>query len=125
MITNMVYTLIFVSPLCFSILCLLKIVLVDWQNKKKVNSFFYKAVIVIPLVSIAVFLMYFITVKFVFTSVEIPHLLNFIGLILFVLYLGAFFGFAYGLGALGHGGIAPKTVVMELYKLFFDKKKKD
>ena len=118
-IADIIYSLFFITPIIFSVLCLLKIVLVDFPNKNKPLSSIAKFSIIVPFITIASFLIYFIVAKFIFTTIQIPYLYNALGIVLFLTYFGIFFAISYGIGTLGHGGISPGLVVQELYKLIF------
>lgn len=119
-IACIIYALLFVTPLLFSALCLLKVVLVDWPKKKNV-SLIVKLSIIIPVVAIALFLIYFIIIKFVFPDIGMPIFFNIFGIVLFFSYFFLFFGISYGIATLAHGGLSPGVVIQELYKLFFRK----
>ena len=122
-IEGIIYGTIFLIPIFFSVLCILKVVLVDYPKKRKAN-YFISGMILRPYLAIASFMIYFISVKFIFRFVELSTFWNVTGIVLFFLYFGLLFGIMYGLGSLGHGGIAPRIVVLELYNLFKKKDKK-
>lgn len=105
-------------PLLISLLYLAKI-LIDSKRNDKLGLFIAKILMCLIFSAISIFLIFVIVNKFVFfINIDLPQFLEMIGLILFLLYYFSFAAIIYGFGMLGHGGVSPGKIILEIYQTF-------
>ena len=104
-------------PLFYSILYLLRLLIIQTKKKANLAAVVFKNLLFVFAFIVAIFLITVIVLRFMFPAIDIPYPWNVIGIVLFFLYYGAFFIAMVALGSLGHGGISPRNVVFDLYKL--------
>lgn len=112
-IAMIIYGLVLILPLLFSIVFLIKLIV----HRKNHNA---KFIVPFSLLSIFVssFLIFFIAVRFWFPYFEIPDLLSNTGIVLFFLYWCGFFGSLYGLGIIStQSGRSPSNILKDIFRI--------
>lgn len=117
-IVGLLFGLALPIPLLISLLYLAKI-LIDSKNNDKFGLFMAKILLCLAFSAISIFLIFIIVNKFVFfINIKVPKFLEIIGLILFLLYYLSFTAIIYGFGMLGHSGVSPGKIIVEIYHTF-------
>lgn len=111
------YAIIFSTPLIVSIIYLFNFLI----SKNKRMIFVIRLILFIPLTAIALFLIFIIIVKFVFLDIQLSYSINTLGIVLFLIYFGNFFMLMFAIGFLGHGGVSPKDVILNIYRILTKK----
>ena len=118
-IAQIVYGIIFSVPLIFAILYLVALLFKKYKCSRKKK--YMKKIIIAFVLLMALFMLYFVVIRFMFPSISIPKYLETFGIVLFFLSFGTIGGVIFGFAKLGEVGFSPRSVADEIYNLFSKK----